>query len=66
MGHTNYELTDEQKKELDIIAEAFVHKIESELANNIGDILDPYVGRELDNNKLNAMMWYIGDYISAS
>ena len=66
MGHTNYELTIEQKLQLGKIAEAFIHKIEAELADNIGGILDPYVGRELDNNKLTAMVWYIGDYISAS
>ena len=66
MGSSNYELTIEQKLELSKIAETFVHKIEGELADNIGGILDPYVGRELDNNKLTAMLWYIGDYISAS
>ena len=66
MGHTNYELTIEQKLKLGQIAEAFIHKIEAELADDIGGILDPYVGRELDNNKLTKMIWYIGDYISAS
>jgi hypothetical protein len=66
MGHTNYELTDEQKKELDIVAEEVLKEIESKLHERIGDSLDPYVGRVLDNNKLTAMVWYIGDYISAS
>ena len=66
MGHSNYKLTDDQKHQLDKIAESFIHKIESELANDIGGILDPYVGRELDNEKLTKMVWYIGDYISAS
>ncbi len=66
MGQTNYELTIEQKLELGKIAEAFIHKIEAELADDIGGILDPYVGRELDNEKLTSMVWYIGDYISAS
>lgn len=66
MGHSNYELTIEQKVKLGEIAETFICKIESELANDIGGILDPYVGRVLDNNKLTAMIWYIGDYISAS
>jgi hypothetical protein len=66
MGHTNYELTIEQKLKLGQIAEAFIHKIEAELADDIGGILDPYVGRELDNEKLTRMVWYIGDYISAS
>ena len=61
-----HELTIEQKLKLGQIAEAFIHKIEAELADDIGGILDPYVGRELDNNKLTAMLWYIGDYISAS
>jgi hypothetical protein len=66
MGSSSYELTIEQKLELGKIAEAFIHKIEAELADDIGGILDPYVGRELDNNKLTAMVWYIGDYISVS
>jgi hypothetical protein len=66
MGHSNYELTVEQKLKLGEIAETFILKIEAELADDIGGILDPYVGRELDNNKLTKMVWYIGDYISAS
>ena len=66
MGHSNYELTDEQKKELDTIAEEMINVIESKLHYRIRDCLDPYVGRELDNNKLTKMVWYIGDYISAS
>ena len=66
MGHTNYELTIEQKLELGKIANAFIHKIEAELADNIGGILDPYEGRKIDNDKLTAMLWYIGDYIASS
>ena len=66
MGQTNYELTIEQKLKLGEIAEAFILKIEDELATDIGGILDPYVGRRMDNDKLTAMVWYIGDYISAS
>jgi hypothetical protein len=65
MGHSNYKLSDEQKKELDILAEEMIKEIESKLSNNIGGILDPYDGRKLDNNKLTAMMWYIGDCISS-
>lgn len=65
MGHSNYQLTDEQKRELDKIANAFIHKIEAELADNIGGILDPYVDRKIDNDKLTAMVWYIGDCISS-
>ena len=65
MGHTNYKLTPDQMDALDRIAESFIHKIESELANDIGGILDPYVDRKIDNNKLTAMVWYIGDYISS-
>jgi len=64
MGSSNYELTIEQKLELVKIAEAFIHKIEGELADDIGGILDPYEDRKIDNNKLTAMLWYIGDYIS--
>lgn len=64
MGSSNYQLTDEQKKELDVIAEEVIKEIESKLHGRIRDSLDPYVGRELDNNKLTAMIWYIGDQIS--
>jgi hypothetical protein len=64
MGHSNYQLSDEQKKELDIVAEELIREIESVLSKDIGGILDPYDGRKLDNNKLTAMMWYIGDQIS--
>ena len=48
MGFSNYQLTDEQKLELGKIAEAFIHKIEGELANNIGGILDPYEDRKIE------------------
>ena len=67
MGHTNYKLSDEQKKELDIIADTFICKIEDELMNEI-DILDPYLedgDGKIDDNKLTAMLWYIGDRISS-
>jgi hypothetical protein len=66
MGQSNYELTPEQKKQLNIIADAFVCKIESELSNDIGGILDPYdtPDHKLDVNKITAMIWYIGDQIS--
>ena len=66
MEHTNYELTIEQKRKLDNIADAFICKIEDALADDVGGILDPYVDRKIDNDKLTAMVWYIGDYISAS
>jgi hypothetical protein len=65
MGHSNYKLSDEQKKELDILAEEMIKEIESKLSNDIGGILDPYDGRKLDNNKLTAMMWYVGDQIAS-
>jgi hypothetical protein len=67
MGFSNYELTDEQKKALDKFADVFIDKIESELANDIGGILDPYdtLDGKIDNNKLTRMLWYIGDCISA-
>ena len=64
MGHSNYKLTEEQEKELDIISEEIIRVIESKLSDNIGGILDPYDGRKLDNNKLTAMVWYIGDKIA--
>jgi hypothetical protein len=65
MGHSNYKLSDEQKKELNMIAETMIHVIESKLSNDIGGILDPYDGRKLDNNKLTAMIWYVGDQIAS-
>ena len=42
MGHSNYELTPDQMDALDKFAEDLICKIESELANDIGGILDPY------------------------
>ena len=64
MGHSNYKLSDEQKKQLNMITEEMIHVIESKLSDDIGGILDPYDGRKLDNNKLTAMLWYIGEYIA--
>jgi len=64
MGHSNYKLSDEQKKQLNMIAEEMIHVIESKLSDDIGGILDPYEGRKMDNNKLTAMIWYIGDQIA--
>jgi hypothetical protein len=66
MGRTNYTLSDEQKRKLEKIADAFILKIEDELADDVGGILDPYVDRKIDNNKLTAMVWYIGEIISYS
>ena len=65
MGRTNYQLTDEQKKALDKLAEDIINEIESRLSDDIGGSLDPYVDRKIDNNKLTAMLWYIGDCISS-
>lgn len=64
MGHCK--LSDEQKKALDKIAEIFIDKIEDALADDVGGILDPYVGRRPDNDKLTAMVRYVGDKISNS
>jgi hypothetical protein len=66
MGRTNYTLSEEQKRKLEKIADAFILKIEDELADDVGGILDPYVDRKIDNNKLTAMVWYIGEIISYS
>jgi hypothetical protein len=65
MGKSNYTLTTEQKAALDILAEEMIKEIEAKLSNDIGGILDPYDGRKLDNNKLTAMMWYVGDQIAS-
>jgi hypothetical protein len=65
MGHSNYKLSDEQKKELNMIAESMIHVIHSKLSDDVGGILDPYNGREADLNKLTAMIWYIGDQIAS-
>jgi hypothetical protein len=64
MGHSNYQLSEEQKKQLNMIAEEMIHVIESKLSDDIGGVLDPYDGRKMDNNKLTAMIWYIGDHIA--
>ena len=64
MGYSNYKLSEEQKKELDIITQKIIGEIESKLSNDIGGILDPYNGREFDNNKFTAMIWYIGDELA--
>ncbi len=66
MGFTNYNLSEEQKRKLEKIADAFILKIEDELADDVGGILGPYVDRKIDNNKLTAMVWYIGEIISYS
>jgi hypothetical protein len=65
MGHSNYKLSDEQKKQLNMIAESMIHVIESKLSDDVGGILDPYNGREADLNKLTAMIWYVGDQIAS-
>jgi hypothetical protein len=66
MGHSNYKLSDEQKKELNMIAESMIHVIKSKLNDDVGGILDPYSGRDdVDLNKLTAMIWYIGDQIAS-
>lgn len=65
MGHSNYKLSDEQKKELDILSEEMIKEFESKLLGyDIGGILDPYNGREFNNNKFTAMVWYIGEQLS--
>ena len=65
MGHSNYQLSDEQKAALDIIAEKMIEELENRLSAVVGDILDPYDGRKLDNNKLTAMVWYVGDHLAS-
>lgn len=63
-----YKLTDEQKLKLNEIAEVFVHKIEDELAYDVGGILDPHDTHPdgtKDYSKLTEMVMYIGYYISA-
>jgi hypothetical protein len=64
MGKSNYQLSNEQKNELNIIANEIIREIESKLSDDIGGILDPYDGRKMDNNKLTAMIWHIGDQIA--
>jgi hypothetical protein len=68
MGRTNYKLSDEQKKQLDKIADAFIHKLAEEFAEDIGGVLDPYDTSDgkINNDKLTAMLWYVGDLISIS
>jgi len=64
MGHSNYKLTDEQKVLLDSIANSIIIAIEDHCRDH--EILNMYEtpDSEFDNNKFNAVVWYIGDYIS--
>lgn len=68
MGHSNYKLTDEQKKILDEIAKELVAVLEDKLADDkyMCGPVDPYDTTEaFDNNKFTAMVWYIGDQLGA-
>lgn len=67
MGFSNYKLSKEQKKQLDVIAEEMIQEIECKLSDyDMSLILSPYDGCKLDNNKLTAMIWYVGEKIASS
>ena len=60
MGKSNYKLTDEQKKALDIYVKKFIRELEG----TDDPLLYPYDGREFDNNRFTAMVWYVGEELS--
>jgi len=69
MGHSNYKLTDEQKGLLLDITHSIIEEIEKNCSQY--SCLDVYYtpdgvdnGR-FDNNKFTAMVWYVGDQLSA-
>lgn len=67
MGRSNYKLSDEQKEKLDEILKDLVFNIE-EICLSETDLLDLYSETdkgEFDNNKFTAIVWYIGEKLSA-
>jgi hypothetical protein len=66
MGHSNYKLTDEQKSKLNDIADDIIDEIKNEISFE-DRCLDVYATSEgkLDRNMLTAIVWYIGDRLSA-
>lgn len=66
MGKSNHKLTDEEKRELDIIAKHLIDYIDGQCSDQIGSVIDPYSIEtgDFDNNKFTAMVWYIGDKLS--
>jgi hypothetical protein len=66
MENANYQLTEEQKKELAFFSQKIVGEIESELSDEAGTILDPYdiPGEIFNSDKFNAMVRYIGNRLS--
>lgn len=71
MGKSNYKLTDEQKGKLNDIVHDIIEQIEIKSGEH--SCLDVYYTTEdkraddgrFDNNKFTAMVWYIGDQLSA-
>ena len=65
MGHSNYQLTDEQKRVLGTIADSIAIAIEDHCRDH--EILDMYdtADGKFDDNKFSAAVWYIGDQLSA-
>jgi hypothetical protein len=67
MGKSNYKLTDEQKKQLDILAKEIIEDLDGKLMGDVGGVLDPYDAPEgvFNNNKFTAIVWYIGEKLAA-
>jgi len=64
MGHSNYKLTDEQKRVLGTIADSIAIAIEDHCRDHETDTYDTADGK-FDDNKFSAAVWYIGDQLSA-
>lgn len=65
MGHSNYKLTDEQKKLLTKLVSRIVDIVDDEAANHGALNVYDNPEHEFDNNKFTAMVWYVGDQLSA-
>lgn len=63
MGHSNYKLTEEQKvllnQKVNELIEIIEHKCDEE------ESLELYPEGKFDNNKFTAIVWYVGDKLSA-
>ena len=64
MGKSNYKLTEEQKRELDCMVNAFLEGLDEKL-EEIPE-LNPWntANDKFDMNMFQAIVWYIGDKLS--
>ena len=62
MGHSNYNLTEQQKRLLDRKAEELINLLEIKCDEE--SCLELYPEGKFDNNKFTAFVWYVGDKLS--